>query len=408
MTWTQSTTSGAAAVVEPDGQRHPAPTTLWLHRLVLTAFRCYDGATLEADARPVVLTGPNGAGKTNILEAVSLLAPGRGLRHARLAEIGRRTEGARGLPDNQPWAVAARLTTPQGPREVGTGRDPAQQPGEGDRRLLKIDGALIRGQQALSEVLAMVWLTPQMDSLFRDSAGGRRRFLDRLVYGFDPSHSSRVNAYEQVLRERGRLLKSGQRDSHWLAALEESAARHGVAIAAARRLFVARLATACAAGTGPFPTAGLGLEGEVEAWLDDGSALQVEDRLRARLAQERARDAEAGGAQTGPHRSDLAVTDLTSGMAAGLCSTGEQKALLLSIVLAYARLLRLDRGAPPLLLLDEVAAHLDEGRRAALFDEILALGCQAWLTGTDRQLFAHLAPAAQFFHVQAARITPVG
>jgi DNA replication and repair protein RecF len=216
-----------------------------------------------------------------------------------------------------------------------------------------------------------------------------------------------VAAYEQALRERARLLKFGAAEDAWLAALEDTMARHGVAIAAARRDLVGRLGQACGAGSGPFPVAGLALDGEVEAALEGQAALAVEDRLRAGLAEARARDAAAGGATAGPHRSDLAVSHMERDLPAALCSTGEQKALLISIVLAHARLLALHRNAPPLLLLDEIAAHLDETRRRALFDEILGLGAQAWLTGTDAAVFADLGERARFFQVRAAVLSAV-
>jgi DNA replication and repair protein RecF len=396
--------------------------TLWLSRLALSNFRCYARAEVEADGRPVVLVGPNGAGKTNLLEAISYLAPGRGLRRAKLSEADRRpAPGARARPgaggSPEAWAVAATVMTPHGPRELGTGRDPARGPAGGpdascdrdrprERRLVKIDGAPARSQQDLGEIVAMVWLSPRMDGLFRDSASAQRRFLDRLVYGFDPAHAARVAAYEQGLRERARLLKAGGADNAWLGALEESMARNGVAIAAARRDTVARLAQACTAGIGPFPVAGLGLAGEVEAALESRAALAVEDEMRARLAAARARDTAAGGAAVGPHRGDLIVSHLERDLPAGLCSTGEQKALLISIVLAHARLLALHRGAAPLLLLDEVAAHLDEVRRRALFGEILELGAQAWLTGTDAAVFAALGERARFFRVHEATVRP--
>ncbi len=406
----------------------PGPRRLWLSRLTVTDFRCYAHAEIEADGRPVVLAGPNGAGKTNLLEAISYLAPGRGLRRARLGDVERRATPAAG-----PWAVAATVVTPEGPRELGTGRDPAINalaagagggPAGGsanangygeagrprERRVVRVDGAPARSQQELGEILAIVWLSPRMDGLFRDGASARRRFLDRLVYGFDPAHAGRVAAYEQALRGRARLLKLGGADGVWLAALEDTMARHGVAIAAARRDLVGRLAQACGAAngaaSGPFPVAGLALDGEAEAALEGQAALAVEDGLRARLAEARSRDAAAGGAAVGPHRSDLAVSHLERGLPAALCSTGEQKALLISIVLAHARLLTLHRSAPPLLLLDEIAAHLDETRRRALFDEILGLGVQAWLTGTDAAVFADLGERARFFQVHAATLTP--
>ena len=407
MNWTISTDPKAA---KPEASLAPEERVgaYWIARLALSNFRCYAHAVLEVDSRPLVLTGHNGAGKTNLLEAISFLAPGRGLRRARLGEIDRVMPGGT-VAANGAWAVSATAMGPQGPRELGSGRDPTRDAGQTatrDRRVVKVDGAFARGQQALGEAFSVVWLTPQMDGLFREAASGRRRFLDRLVYGFDPSHAGRVAAYEQVLRDRSRLLRTGGGDSAWLASLEDAMARHGVAIAAARRALMTRLAGACAAGSGSFPRAGLGLIGEVESWLDELSALAAEDRLRERLAAGRVQDAEAGGASVGPHRSDLAVRHLGNGLAAELCSTGEQKALLVSTVLAHARLLTLESGATPVLLLDEVVAHLDERRRAGLFQELLALGAQAWMTGTDTALFDDLRGRAQYFLVRDARLIP--
>ncbi len=400
-------TSAALGDTGPGALSQSRPQTgAWLSRLLVTRFRSYAQAELRLAAAPVVLTGPNGAGKTNILEAISFLTPGRGLRRARLSEIDRRLPGAPAA-ETAPWAVAATVMTPQGPRDLGSGRDPAQDGAAArERRLVRVDGTAARGQQALAEVLAVVWLTPQMDGLFREGAGGRRRFLDRLVYGFDPEHSARCNAYEHALRERARLLKSGRGDAAWLVSLEESMATRGVAIAAARLDMVERLQQACDGAEGPFPKVVLGLDGAVEDWLRDGPALAAEDRLREGLAASRRQDAEAGGAGLGPHRSDLTAVHQAKGVAAELCSTGEQKALLIAILMAHARLLTLERGAAPLLLLDEVAAHLDSARRAALYEEILGLGVQAWLTGTDAADFAGLVERAQFFAVNDGTIRP--
>lgn len=379
------------------------PAGVALLRLDLSDFRCYVRATVEVDARPVVATGPNGAGKTNLLEAISFLAPGRGLRHARLGAVDRRVPAAAANAAPRPWAVAARLARPEGVIEIGTGRDPAA---ERPRRAVKIDGAFVRGPAAFADLVGVLWLTPDMDRLFLDGPAERRRFLDRLVYGFDPDHAARVAAYDHALRERARLLRDARRagEAGWLAALEEQMAARGVAIAAARRDLVSRLQGAIAAGVGRFPRPGLGVEGAVERWLDTMPALAAEEALRDRLAAARRHDAETGGAAWGPHRSDFAVTHLGRGLPAAECSTGEQKALLIAVVLAQARLQAAVRGAPPVLLLDEVAAHLDAVRRAALFDEILALGAQAWLTGTDEALFAPLGDDAQFLRVRDAAI----
>lgn len=368
-------------------------------RLTLSQFRGYEHLRLDLDPRPVVLTGPNGAGKTNLLEAISFLAPGRGLRRARLAEVERL-----GAPAGAGWAVAARLETALGPVDIGTGRDMGHAGDGSERRLVRIDGQPVRGQVALADHVAVAWLTPQMDRLFIEGASGRRRFFDRLVFGFDPAHAGRLGRYETALRERAKLLRDGARDEAWLAALENEMATTGVAVAAARVDLAARLQAAIDQGSGPFPQAELRLCGAVEEWLAGSPALSVEDGLRDRLAEMRRQDRESGGAAVGPHRTDVAVRHRAKDMPAGLCSTGEQKALLVSIVLANARLIAAERGAPPLMLLDEVAAHLDGERRSALFSEILALGAQAWLTGTDAGVFAELGPEASAFRVEDARV----
>ena len=391
----------------PDGDA--APAALAVRRIALTRFRNYQSLRLAAEPRPVVLTGPNGAGKTNLLEALSFLAPGRGLRRARIGQVAQRAPGADDAAPVQDWAVAARLDTPTGPVEVGTGREVV--PGEdgapdGERRIVRIDGKPAKSQAALGRAIALGWLTPEMDRLFLDASSGRRRFLDRLVYGFVPDHLSRLSAYERALRERARLLREGGADRSWLVALEQQMAEAGVAIAAARRDLVARLNQAASAGIGPFPRPEAAIAGALEGWLDAAPALQVEDRFRAALEASRPRDADAGGAAEGPHRSDLHVVHAARGVPAAESSTGEQKALLIALVLSTARLQALDRGAAPLLLLDEVVAHLDERRREALFDEVCALGSQAWLTGTDRALFAALEGRAQFMDVAAGRIAP--
>jgi DNA replication and repair protein RecF len=365
-------------------------------RLDLSDFRGYAALRLGLDDRPVVLTGPNGAGKTNLLEAVSFLAPGRGLRRARLSEIDRQ-------PGTAPWAVAASLQTPRGPVRIGTGRDGRSETGE--RRLLRIDGGRPKSQAALAELVHLVWLTPQMDRLFLDGASARRRFLDRLVLGFDPGHGARLTAFERTMQERARLLEDGPGDPSWLKALEESMAADAIAIAAARREVVARLDQACAdAAISAFPQPRLALEGPIDGWLAAMPALAAEDELRRRLAAERRSDAERGSASLGPHRSDLMVRHAATGRAAAQCSTGEQKALLIAIVLAYARLRAAVSGTPPILLLDEVAAHLDQDRRAALLQEIAAMGAQSWLTGTEPALFAALDGAAQFFAISDAAV----
>lgn len=369
-------------------------------RLVLTDFRCYASLRIETDTRPVVLTGPNGAGKTNLLEALSFLAPGRGLRRARLDEADRRGAGERAR-----WAVAAALLTPQGPLEIGTGRDPDTGPGV-VRRALRIDGRPGKSQAELTRRLSVLWVTPEMDRLFQEGAGGRRRFLDRMVYGVDPDHAGRTAAYDYALRERARLLREGVRDEAWLGALEGTMAEKGIAIAAARRALVRRLEGTLMLGVGPFPRAAIALQGTIEALLDNGPALEVEERFKALLAASRAEDREHGSAKDGPHRSDLVVHHIGTNMSAALCSTGEQKALLIALVLGHARLQALEHAAAPLLLLDEVGAHLDRVRRAALYEELKALGAQAWMTGTDESTFESLGPAAQHFRVVDGNVVP--
>ena len=344
-----------------------------------------------------MLTGPNGAGKTNLLEALSFLAPGRGLRGAKSTAIDRRPD----LGDSG-WAVAAVVATRSGAVRVGTGRDPTAS----ERRVVRIDGEPVRGQAALGERLGVVWLTPSMDRLFLDGPSGRRRFLDRLVLGLDPAHASRVSAYEQALRERSHLLRDGPADPAWLAALEEVMAEQGVAVAAGRRDIVQRLDRVCAEARGPFPRARLTLVGGVESWLEDVPALAAEARFAAALAANRQSDGQAGGASIGPHRSDLAVSFAEKGIAAEFASTGEQKALLIAILLAHAALQQATRGEPPLLLLDEIAAHLDASRRAALFEALVRLDSQAWLTGTDAALFAPLRCDAQFLTVHDGTLSP--
>jgi DNA replication and repair protein RecF len=335
--------------------------------------------------------GPNGAGKTNLLEALSFLAPGKGLRRARGREVERK--GAQGH-----WAVSAELATPNDMLRIGTGR------GDAEKRIVRIDGKPMRGQAGLAAHLAVVWLTPEMDRLFAEGAGARRRFLDRLAYAFDPEHATQVASYEHALRERARLLADGSADIDWLAALEDSLARHGVAIAIARAQIVARLDRAAGANVGPFPTPSLALGGEIEALCATMPALALEDFARARLASDRSRDAQSGTTAFGPHRGDLAVMWREKNAPAAQLSTGEQKALLVSLVLAHARELAAERGAPPLLLLDEIAAHLDPARRAHLFDELLALGAQFWASGADPEAFAPLAGRAHLLRVEAGGI----
>ena len=375
-------------------------------RLTLTNFRNYAHLRLDPGAKPVVLTGENGAGKTNVLEALSYLVPGSGLRRARLIDVGLKTpdDDAAGA-QARPWAVAAMIDGGAAPVLLGTGVEGAG----AAKRQVHIDGQPARAQGALSEHFAAHWLTPQMDRLFLDGSQERRRFLDRLVFAFDPAHAGRITAYTHAMRERAKLLGEGVRDDAWLSALEDTMATRGASVAAARLDVAGRLAAVCETVKGPFPASRLAIDGLAEHWLMDGPALHAEDKLRDALKASRGRDAHAGCTGGGlpgrlPHQSDLLVTHAAKNMEAGLCSTGEQKMLLVGLVLAAARMSARDEGRVPVLLLDEVAAHLDERHRGALFEQVLDLGAQAWFTGTVPDLFAPLKQTAEFYTVDAGSV----
>ncbi|MXU64860.1 DNA replication/repair protein RecF [Oceanomicrobium pacificus] len=356
---------------------------LALRALKLSYFRSHRAAHLQLDARPVALYGANGAGKTNILEAVSLLSPGRGLRRATPADMAR-------APERIGWKVAAEMESLVDLHEVATSA-------QGDAsRLVEIDGKPAP-QVALGRIARITWLVPAMDRLWTEGAAERRRFLDRLVLGFDPSHAEAVLGYEKAMRERNRLLRDQSRDAGWYAALEGQMADHGARITAARLACLDRLAAAQGGARTAFPAADLTLlDGDVPA------TAPATDDLAQALAASRPADLRAGRTLVGPHRADLRAIYAAKGIEARNASTGEQKALLVSLVLASARALAEDFGAPPILLLDEVAAHLDEARRAALFDEICALGAQAWMTGTGPELFDALGDRASYVEVSEA------
>lgn len=361
----------------------------------LSHFRCYEIFSVSLDSRPVILTGPNGAGKTNLLESLSFLIPGRGLRRARLSEV--RCQGSM-----DPWAISVQLNDEGEGVHIGTGLDPEVP--DSERRVTKINGEKAKSQSALTEWVSVLWLTPQMDRLFLEGSQGRRRFLDRLVYGFDSGHAQRLNRYEQVLKERNLLLRQGRYDPHWLTGLEEILVSEGIALTIARREVVAQLSSVLKERGNAFPQAELSIEGTVENLLDGRSLLDVEEEMRRLLYASRENDRFTGRTALGPHRSDLLVILPEKKQPAALCSTGEQKALLLSIVMASAHLLSVRTGTIPLLLLDEVVAHLDEKRRSALFDELLKLKIQAWLTGTDVSLFEALQGNVQFLSLKEARL----
>jgi DNA replication and repair protein RecF len=354
------------------------PMRLAVTQLRLTNFRSYATGALALSGAPVVLAGPNGAGKTNILDAISLLSPGRGLRGAKLAE---HTRKGPIVPDEALWAVAATVARGETEYDIGTGLSLG--PNGGEKRHVRLNGVEARGSADLGDIVQLVWLTPAMDRLFIESAGGRRRFLDRLVLGFDSLHARNATRYETAMRERARLLKYGPRDPSWLDGLENEMAESGFAMAQARAVTVEKLSRALAERHGEFPAAALCLSDELH--------LGGIEELRAALGASRMRDAEAGRTGHGPHTTDLLVRHTAKRAEARDCSTGEQKALLISIMLAYAReLARAREGLAPLLLLDEIAAHLDARRRTALFEEIHALSAQAWMTGTDLSLFEAL------------------
>lgn len=376
-----------------------APSGCAVQRLRLSNFRNYDSLSLDLSAQVVVLSGANGAGKTNLLEALSFLSPGRGLRRARLRDV-LRIGASKTDNIDACWAVAATISAPGGPVTLGSSLATTER--GTDRRVARQDGQATAPAN-LARAIGVQWLTPQMDRLFLEGPSSRRRFLDRLVLGLDSEHGRRVGAYERSLRERAKLLRDGGGDKTWLSALEARMAANGVAVAAARREALARLQRLLAATSGHFPAPGLTIEGRVEVWLEELPAVEVESRFAELLHNSRRRDGQTGSTADGPHRSDLAVRHLDKDLPAAQCSTGEQKALLIAIILANAKAEAERRGAAPILLLDEVVAHLDAERRAALFAEILALGGQAWLSGTDRELFEPLFGRAQFVAVENGR-----
>ncbi len=373
-------------------------TAIRIRRLSLSNFRSYRAAQINVGPEPVVLTGPNGAGKTNLIEAISFLAPGRGLRRATLDEVAF-TEG------DGSWAVSAEVEGALGLATLGTGIDPPT-PDAAVLRRCRIDREPVASATSFADHLRVIWLVPAMDALFNGPASERRRFLDRLVLAVDAEHMGRVNALERALRSRNRLLEDARPDSHWLDAIEHETAELAVAVAALRAETVARLKVALAARRGSaFPGAEIALDGWMERLLPDHPAVEVEDRYRATLKENRPRDAAAGRTLDGPHLTDLTVRYAAKDILAADASTGEQKALLIGLVLAHAGLLTEMSEFAPVLLLDEVVAHLDPGRRVALYGEIDTLGAQVWMTGADPAAFADVAARAQVFEVSPGHVT---
>lgn len=381
--------------------------SLWVERLALTNFRSYAQVSLQTGPEPQVIAGANGAGKTNLLEALSLLAPGQGMRRAPFADIPRANGGDGG------FAVAARVHTLNGVADIGTGLQP-NTAGSAERgRIVRIDGVAQSGSGILADYLEIVWVTPAMDGLFTGPASERRRFLDRLILCFDPGYRTVAGRFERAMTSRNRLLADGVRDNAQLSSFERVMAENGIAVAAARLEAVSAMAAVVARRKArdehsAFPWSDFKLEGALEDHLAAMPAVEAEDAYARVLRDTRERDRGAGRTLDGPHRSDLAVGHGPKAMPARLCSTGEQKALLLGLVLAHAELLtERQEGAAPVMLLDEITAHLDVYRRAALFDEILHLKAQAWMTGTDVAAFDALTGKARFWRVDEAALRAV-
>lgn len=382
-----------------------------LKQVRLSGFRSYKSLSVTFEARSVVLVGPNGAGKTNLLEALSFFSPGRGFRGAALGDILRK-----GQDEPLPWGVSVVLQDEaQGDNDLSVGLDPQLFSQGREKKTIRLNGGDSRSQTALSEYLTVLWLTPSMDRLFMEGASSRRRFWDRLVFALDRTHATRLNCYEQALRERNRVLKdakawgrlpgssgSFENVETWLDGLEDRLAEEGVYLSQARLDFLDKMRKALSVDRGPFPRPYLDFMGDIEADLKSGLGVaEAKAAFKKRLSLGRNDDALRGMTRCGPHRSDLKVLfEGENGPAADTCSTGEQKALLLSLVMAAARVQRFYRTVPLILLLDEVVAHLDEARRKALFDEILNLKVQAWMTGTDASLFQQGKDIFQFFKVQ--------
>jgi len=371
-----------------------------VRRLTLNNFRNYHAASLETGAKTIVLVGPNGAGKTNLIEAISFFAPGRGLRRANLDEVAF-SEG------DGSWAASAEIEGALGLATLGTGIERPFEDGATTLRKCRIDREPVGSAAAFADHLRVVWLVPAMDTLFVGAPSERRRFLDRLALAVDAEHGSRVNALERSLRSRNRLLEEARPDAHWLDAVEHETAELAVAVAGQRVETVRRLDGVLASRrASAFPPAEIALDGWMEKLIPEHPAIEIEERYRAVLRDNRARDAAAGRTSDGPHLTDLKVTYAHKGIAAADASTGEQKALLIGLVLAHGRLIAEMTGFAPILLLDEIVAHLDPARRAALHVELAQLGGQVWMTGADPALFVEVGDDAMIIEVASGRLEP--
>jgi DNA replication and repair protein RecF len=358
--------------------------------LDLHNFRNYPKFNCQFQAKPIIITGANGIGKTNILEAISFLSPGRGLRNAKLDEIGHKNQDI-----YAPWSIKTVINSKYGLLEIVTNY--ITQAGDNvAKRQIKINNQPSKSHAELAKIFSVIWLTPQMDPIFISGSSNRRRFIDRLVYNFDAEHATRVTCYENVMRQRAKLLKKNLRDVLWLKSLEQTMAETAVAIAAARVQTVEYLQAMINMDSGPFPKAIITMQGELEQKVATVPSVLIEEQFRIRLEQLRETDFFTGRTNAGIHRSDLLVYHCAKNIEAAKCSTGEQKALLLSILLAEAKARIKWKSSVPVLLLDEVVAHLDAERREALFGEILAINAQCWITGTDKAVFSSLKNYAQF------------
>jgi len=379
-----------------------------IRKLSVSNFRNYSKVSLEPSQQMVVLLGNNGAGKTNLLEAISMLSPGRGLRRAQLTQLNRAkidtTDEDNIIEAQRQWAVSVKVESNGFQTRIGTGCATTFADGKIAKRLVKINGDIVKSQISLNDYLTLSWLTPQMDRLFLEGSSQRRRFLDRLVFAFDALHSKRVNRYNHALRERKKLLLSWTQDASWLNAIENSLAEMGVAIVVTRQDLIRRLSPIIGKNMGLFPSAIISMEGEVESWLEDGSALEVEQKFREELKKSRANGFSEYSQIPGPHRSEFNCVHSSNKMEASLCSTGEQKALLVSIVLSHAILRKKECGSAPILLLDEISAHLDKRRRSSLFELLQNLESQIWMTGTESGAFSDILKIAETYNISEGKI----